>query len=275
MKLSDSVRKRLTCAAATLGNVVAHGLELRIPTTHPEITVQQRDKLISLLEPGDLVLTADTSYLLWEGVEYTIAGSNFTHVAIHEGDGYVLEATVDSHKDGVMRSRLESVLHGPIKVAMVRPAYAQQSDRDAALQFCRSKLGLRYDGCFNMERAEGQRYYCSSLIYEAFRSMPNPIVIPRKRRLGRNIVVPDAFLSMEGHTIVYRDQFTPWHALKGATPTAIGAAAATVGFHVMMPHLAPLAGFYLAVSSGNKLQTGRFGLTGGPGADDTMGQASA
>ena len=275
MELTATVRKRLTCAAATLGNLVAHTFELRIPTTNPELTEEQRKKIVALLEPGDLVLTADTSYLLWEGIEYTVAGSNFTHVSIHEGDGCVLEATVDADKDGVMRSHLSNHLHGPVKVAVIRPAYKHPSDRDAALEFCRSKLGLRYDGCFNMDRTEGQRYYCSSLIYEAFRAMPCPITISRKRRLGRNIVVPDSFLSMQGQTVIYRDKFTPWHALKGATPTAIGAAAATVGFHVMLPHLAPLAGFYLAVSSGNKLQTGRFGLTGGPDGADTPDQAAA
>ena len=64
MKLTDYVRARLTCAANAFGHVLAHSLELRIPTMNPETTEEQRRALIEMLEPGDLVLTSDTSYLL-------------------------------------------------------------------------------------------------------------------------------------------------------------------------------------------------------------------
>jgi uncharacterized protein YycO len=274
MKLCDIVRERLTCSASAFGNVVAHALDLRIPTANPETTAEQRQAIMDTLCPGDIILTSDTSYLLWETLEYGAAGSHFTHVCIYEGNGRVLEATVDSGVDGVMRSLLDVALSGPMKIAVIRPAYKTPEDCEAALEFCRSKLGKPYDGLFNMDQAEGASYYCSSLLYEAFQAMPNPIEVQRKRALGRWLVIPDAFLHLEAQTVVYRDQFTLWHSLKGSAPTAIGGAAATVGFHVMMAHLAPLAGFYLAISAGNKLQTGHFGLTSGPAKAGRMDPAS-
>ncbi len=275
MKLTDQVRKSLTCTAAAMGNIVAHGLDLRVPTTNQVTTAEFRKMVEDQLQPGDVILTSDTSYLLWEGIEYSVAGSHYTHVSIYEGNGRVLEATVDSGVDGVMRSMLDGLLSGPIKVAIIRPAYVSEADREHALEFCRSKLGKRYDGLFNMDTADGASYYCSSLLYAAFASMPNPITVERKRRLGRWLVIPDAFLHLDGHTVVYRDRFSFWSSLKGGSPTMLGGAAATVGFHLMLAHLAPVAGFYLAISAGNKLQTGHFGLTSGPAKVGRMDQASA
>jgi len=273
MNLSDAVRRRLKCSTAALGNVIAHGLDLRIPTINPEISQEQRERIMASLQPGDVILTSDTSYLLWETIEYAAARSHYTHCCLYEGNGRILEATVDSGVDGVMRSYLDQALTGPMKVAAIRPAYKTPEDVEAALDFCRANLGKPYDGLFDMKNADGSSYYCSSLLYQAFQAMPNPIEVEQKKVLGRWLVVPDAFLSLEAQTIVYRDKFTIWESFKGSSPTAIGGAAATVGFHVMLAHLAPLAplaGFYLAISSGNRLQTGHFGLTAGPA---TVGRA--
>lgn len=274
MRLTDLLRKRLTCAANTLGHLLAHSLELRIPTITPETTDEQRRELIGLLEPGDLVLTSDTSYLLWEGIEYSLAGSHYTHVGMYEGDGAFLEATVDSSIDGVMRSELDEALRGPMKLAAVRPPYKTQQDRDLAIAYCAERLGLPYDGLFDMDHTDGQKYYCASLIYDAFQAIPNPIEVQRKKVLGRWLVIPDAFLHLEGELVLYSDNFTLWDSLRGASPTVIGATAATLGLHVMIPHLAPIAGFYLAVGAGNKLQTGNFGLTSGPPTAGTRGLAA-
>ena len=270
MKLTDAIRERLTCATSAFGNVIAHGLDLRIPTNNAETTPEQRQAIISKLQPGDIILTSDTSYLLWETLEYSVAGSHYTHVCIYEGDGKILEATVDSGVDGVMRSNLDVAMMGPMKLAAIRPAYASPEDIVVALDFCRERIGKHYDGLFDMDHTKGEKYYCSSLIYSAFQAMPNPIAVKRKKRVGRWLVIPDAFLDLEGETVLYRDKFTLWESFKGASPTGIGATATTIGLHVMMPHLAPLAGFYLAVSAGNKLQTGHFGLTSGPATAGRM-----
>ncbi len=274
MKLTDYLRTRLTCAANTFGHVLAHSLELRIPTMNPETTEEQRRKLIDMLEPGDLVLTSDTSYLLWEGIEYSVAGSHYTHIGIYEGDGAFLEATVDGKIDGVMRSELDDALKGPLKFAAVRPPYKTTEDRDMVVKYCADRVGLPYDGLFDMDHTEGKKYYCASLIYEAFQVIPNPIPVDRKKALGRWLVIPDAFLHLEGELVIYSDNFTLWNSLKGASPTALGATAATIGLHVLIPHLAPIAGFYLAVGAGNKLQTGHFGLTSGPPTAGNRGLAA-
>ena len=259
---------------STLGNAIAHGLDLRIPTANPETSPAHRDKIRAKLKPGDIVLTSDTSYLLWETVEYCVARSHYTHAFLYEGGGKILEATIDSGVHGVMRSSLDVALQGPLKIAVIRPPYDCPEDVEVALDFCRGNLGKGYDGLFDLDKTDGQRFYCSSLIYEAFQLLSKPIKLERKKVLGRWLVAPDAFLDMEGETIVYRDRFSLWESFKGASPTGIGAAAATIGFHCMLPHLAPLAGFYLAVSAGNKLQTGNFGLTSGPAKVCRMDQGA-
>jgi len=147
-------------------------------------------------------------------------------------------------------------------VAVLSPPYPNADQIVDVLEFCRQQLGKPYDNVFDMEHSEGHSFYCSSLLYEALMRLAPPFNIPKKRRLGRTLVVPDAFLHLEGASVLYMDNFTVWSSLRGAVPTAMGTAATTLALGMIFPHLAPVAAFYLTVSAGNKLQTGKFSLTG-------------
>lgn len=261
--MTDELRKRMLCGVSYFGNALVHFLELRIPTALPDMTEVNRQKILQSVQPGDIVLTADAAYLMWEGIEYMVAGSHFTHCMVYEGDGQVLEATIESNSNGVMRSPLEKSLHGSVKVAVLRPPYQHTDHIEQVLDFCRAQLGKPYDNVFDFEHSEGKAYYCSSLIYSALQTLDPPFEVPQKRRLGRTLVVPDGFLHLEGISVLYMDKFTVWSSLEGSLPTAVGTAATTAALHIFFPHLAPVAAFYLTVSAGNKLQTGKFGLTSG------------
>lgn len=262
MSLTDEIRSRLQCGVTHLGNALVHFLELRVPSALPELSDTNRKKILEGVKPGDIILTADASYLMWEGIEYAVAGSHFTHCMFYEGDGDVLEATIEANHNGVMRSRLENVLHGSVKVAVLSPPYPTDVAIQSVLEYCRQQLGKPYDNVFDMEHSDGKAFYCSSLLYQALMQLTPPWEIPKKHRLGRTLVVPDAFLHLEGASVLYMDKFTVWSSLQGAMPTAMGTAATTLALHLVFPHLAPVAAFYLTVSAGNKLQTGKFSMTG-------------
>lgn len=261
MSLSDEIRARLQCGVSLLGNALVHALELRIPTALPALSEINRNKILDKVRPGDILLSADPAYLMWEGLEYAVAGSHFTHCMIYEGEGNVLESTIEGHAQGVMRSPLERVLQGSIKLAVIRPPYPCQVQIKTVLEFCRAQIGKPYDSVFDYEHADGQAFYCSSLIYLGLQQLDPPLHLPSKHCLGRNLVVPDAFLHLEGASLLYMDRFTIWSSLEGCIPTALGAAATTAALHVLFPHVTPLAAIYLTVAAGNKLQTGKFGAT--------------
>src|SRR5690606_25546235 len=110
-------------------------------------------------------------YLLWDSFEYAAARSHFTHCAIYEGKGQIIQATQrgDPEYDGVRRADLLAVLNGPTKVAVVRPPYKTAADLAAALDFCRKSLGKPYDKSFLIDDALQEAFDCSSLLYLPFR----------------------------------------------------------------------------------------------------------
>lgn len=258
----EDIKRALRCPLGLVGNLLVSVLEVRIPTAVRKIDDHKRHAIADHLEPGDIILTTDPAYLIWETLEYAVAGSHFTHVLIHEGDGSVIEATIEGNKTGVMRSALSDRLVGAIRVAVVRPCY-QPDDVDQVLEYCRAQIGKPYDSIFDFEVAHEDSFYCSSLIYQALQRLPQPIHIDTVHRLHRTLVLPDHFLHLEGATIIYADKFSLVSNAAGATPTVIGAAAGAAVLHLVAPHLCLVGGFYLAVATGNKIQTGRFGLKGG------------
>lgn len=261
-QLGKQLKKVLECPMNLLGNTLVHALELRIPTAHKSITKSRKLKVMGILKPGDIILTTDPAYLLWETFEYALAKSHFTHAMVYEGYGQVLEATIESGDASVLRWPLEDHLQGAVRLAIVRPNY-KPGDVHRVLEYCRAQLGKPYDDLFDIDHENDEKFYCSSLMYWALKQLPEPIEVEATPMYGRHVVIPDAFLHLPEARIMYADKFNLWTNAGGAAPTLMGAAAGAAALHLVVPHLAILGGFYLAVSAGNKIQTGHFGLTGG------------
>lgn len=258
----EDLKRVLRCPLGLMGNLLVSVLEVRIPTAAPKIDDRKRHMILDHMEPGDIVLTTDPAYLIWETLEYAVAGSHFTHVLIHEGEGVAIEATIEGRDACVMRSTLSERLVGAVRVAVIRPRYLP-GDVERVLAYCRAQIGKPYDNVFDYEHAEERSFYCSSLVYQALQNLPQAIHIDTVNRLKRTLVLPDHFLHIDGAAVIYADKFNLWSNAAGATPVLVGGAAGAAALHLVMPHLCLLSGFYLAVATGNKVQTGRFGLKGG------------
>ncbi|MDQ7824182.1 MAG: YiiX/YebB-like N1pC/P60 family cysteine hydrolase [Candidatus Eremiobacteraeota bacterium] len=247
-------------------------LGIRIPTVTKDITVERREKIMSLLQPGDLIIETNNGYPSWQVMEKVTLGSDYTHVGMYEGDGKMLEATALNRENnsGVVRADVRKFLQGPALIEIVRPPYKTPEDREAALGYMRSQFGKPYDSSFDFENSD--KYYCSELVYKALQSMPNKMEVPLKEKvLGMNkrAVAPDAFRYIKDAEIPYSDGSNFWKNQASHYPVALGAlaggaagwaAASTIGASLgpVGCALGLCTGLVLTTLIGNKIQTGQY-----------------
>lgn len=159
---------------------------LPVPTTAPRLTPDQCAQVKQQLQPGDVILQSDDGYPGWQIAERVAVGADFTHVALYAGDGDVIDA--DSGV-GVSRHDVDEILAAH-RIAVVRPRYASEVDRSAAVAYAQRMVGRPFDAVFNT--ADDGAFYCAELVRNALASMPHPIALPVVKALGLDVVTPDA-----------------------------------------------------------------------------------
>jgi len=246
------------------GNWFTKILDIRVPTTTPQITPERRDEILKLIQPGDVILETNNAYPGWQRFEKVTLNSDYTHAAMYEGDGKFIEATTgDPSGKGVVRNDLKEYLQGNILVEIIRPPYKTPEDKEAALDYCRNQLGKPYDSDFSLK--DDNSIYCAELVYRALDSCPNKIDVPLKKLLSKEAVAPDSFEQVKGGQVVYSDNSNFWKNMASHYPVALGAlGTATAGGMLLGPLGAAggfIGGLLMSICVGNKIQTGNFGLT--------------
>lgn len=238
-------------------------LDVRVPTVTKLFPAEEKDKVLKLIQPGDIILESNDAYPGWQFLEKLVFGSAYTHAAIFEGDGKFIEATTgDPSGKGVVRNDLGEYLQGRISLEIIRPPYKTPEDREAALNYARANLGKDYDSSFNQN--DDEKLYCAELVQRALESMPNPIKVPITNFFGKKAVGPNAFQKIEGGEVVYSTGSGFFKSRLSHYPLYLsGAVAAAVGGAALGP-LGAVGGFIAgAVGSilvGNKIQEGEFSL---------------
>lgn len=247
-------------------------LERRIPTFYQPPSEERRLKILEALEPGDVILETNLAYPGWKQMLHFGLGSNFTHVAMYEGNGKFLEA---SPKVGVHRSDLEKYFNDTVKLAIVKMPYASEEDRQAALANFRGIRGKPYNRTPNfLTEKHPQAFGCAEAVTYALENIPNPIQVPRVVVAGKETVSPAAFKDIPGAVVKYDDEPDYYGDLKhnwpcGGIGIGLGLAADVVATKAF--GLAPLTaaaigvvggalGYYLTVCVGNYQQKGKFGM---------------
>lgn len=111
----------------------------------------------------------------------------FGHVAIYDGDGYVIEATTH----GVVKTHLAWFLFGKDYVTVVRPNFMTEEQKWLAVDYCKRQIGKPYDYSFNTSNIDS--FYCSELIYSAFRFVLGESPFKLMKTLGQETVAPSDF----------------------------------------------------------------------------------
>src|SRR5262249_41362960 len=94
-------------------------LERRIPTCRTRLTLEQKQEIISSLQPGDIPLESNANYPLWQIAVMIGTGSSWSHCAFYAGGGGVIDAGT---KPQVAVIDIDSFLSTHY-VALLRPRY--------------------------------------------------------------------------------------------------------------------------------------------------------
>ena len=117
------------------------------------------------LQKGDILLcrTPDSPFF---SLSFMKSLMDWTHMGIYDGNGGVIEGW----HPAVHRTTIESWDY-PSKVAvrLVRVRGVTQFAADFAVAFAESQLGLGYDFVFLQKSMTGTRWYCSELVWAAYR----------------------------------------------------------------------------------------------------------
>lgn len=157
------------------------------------------DRIAESVRPGDIVITADRLFPLWQCV-IRAAGSNYCHAAIYEGAGRVIEATTfhDSGR-GVAHTPLEKYIGGHKALCVLRPPYGGDAGVRAALGYAWAQLGKPYDVRMQVDSTDAM--YCTKLVAGAMAAAG--FRVPPTRFFGKPGYIPDEFMRMEGVQMVW------------------------------------------------------------------------
>ena len=195
-----------------------------------DINYEKRaDELLEILKPGDILLTTTKNYSPIKVVEKVIGGADYTHVAIYEGDGKMIEANID-HKSGfgIDRKDVREEFRTDMMLAkIIRPPYQSQDDIDSALIYAKEQIGKPYDSFFDFE--SDKRMYCSELVTKALDQMPNPVLVPVRSVFNKNVAIPQDVEKIDGSEVLYDDNVSFWEFQSGMFPAFGGGLALATG----------------------------------------------
>lgn len=264
------LQRLIGAAKETAAGAFVLGLDIRVPTTTPHMSEEQRNEILTKIQPGDVCLETNDAYPGWQRLEFLTSKSRHTHAFTYEGDGKMLQATTP---DGVQRTDLADYLKGRVHVKVIRPNYDSPEDIKQNLDYQRSQLGKPYNRAFDTN--DTSAYYCFQLTSEGLEHTDHPIEVEKTKTAGHNVYTARALEELPGSTVIVDDhssflksQLSHWPVFAGTLATTaatfagldhfvgLGAALGSVPF-------AAVGGLALSICTGNKIQTGTFGFGGG------------
>lgn len=189
-----------------------------VPSCQPHLSEEEKHQILDKLQPGDVIMTYVSERPNLGHLEYFATGSHYTHCALYEGHGRIIETLGDQ----VLRSPLTERLEGPIKVAVVRPPYKTFKDRAQVVKAARRLVGTPYDYKFNNK--DSSELYCSEMIEVAMKKVDQSLEVPDVSFFGRELTAPDAFRHMEGARLIHDGQSHYFANQRHQWPMFLGAA---------------------------------------------------
>ncbi len=131
------------------------------------------------LKPGDLLFQDSDCGPFCDAIEkvtFGIDGAKFSHVGLVIPDNNNKLVVIEAITNGVVETPLDSFFarsydeHNNSKVVVGRLKEKYHDLIPEAVAYSQSKLGLPYDDVFNITN---NKYYCSELIYEAYKYANN------------------------------------------------------------------------------------------------------
>jgi uncharacterized protein YycO len=178
--LTKKAGGRFEALRAIIFTQVGH---IKAPGTSPLVFAgNDKDQLLALLEPGDIILTYSEGYMsniflpgiFKHGIVYTGIRENWpledwAKIQISDGQRFMVKTEhniIEAIAEGVVSGSLNTILNTKInRLAVFRPKLSDEQKLNA-LNTVHSYLGNQYDFTFDFNDAESQ--VCTEVIYRGY-----------------------------------------------------------------------------------------------------------
>ena len=165
-----------------------------------KISAGERQAVMDVMEAGDIVLTSDKLFPLWQLAVGIMGSPHYSHAAIYEGENRVIEATTfHPSGEGVARTEVDNFLSGRKNICVIRPQYQSQCSKNVMFDWLYLQLGKPYDYGFSYDGE--QAMYCAKLVGKAMQAAGLPI--GTKHFLQSALYLPDFFMQTTEMKVVY------------------------------------------------------------------------
>lgn len=158
-----------------------------------DVTPQQIEHLRQIAEPGDIVIESNLHGWQWVALCGATIGTTWVHAALVGDNGSLLTV----HKEAIETDWDIYLGWGSTRIALIRPSYDSDEQRDQAIGYARTKLGTVYDASFADHAGN-----CNGLVASSLASVGIPV---RSRKcFGKSIYAASCFLELPGAKVIWR-----------------------------------------------------------------------
>ena len=184
-----TLRASFMNAVRSVAKVVS---KVHAPWSRRKVTSADYFKIAESARPGDILLSwtdGELSNLFMSG--------GWSHAAIYCGtvDGQI-QTLVEARTKGVCSTYLPEFVFTKDAVAVLRPTRIAPSDRQKAVEWAVSKIGVPYDFAFDTSE---KALYCSELVVKAYeRNAQGILGVSPEMRFGVPVYYPSTFMEAVG-----------------------------------------------------------------------------
>ena len=153
----------------------------KFPRTSNRVACNACDKLLTVLKPGDIIVTRTN----WLPTNLIIPG-HYKHSVMYVGDEECIEAVLPV----VHRLDLQELLGRISEYAVLRPTFADSSEMVKAVSKMNKLVGKPYDLYFE---PGSKSFYCSEAIWFCYRRVVKNWAFTPRERMGVQTVTPNDF----------------------------------------------------------------------------------
>jgi len=171
------------------GKLLGFIMDMPRPTHNKMLSPEQITEIKQTLQPGDVLLETNDNYPGWQVNAKLVLKSDWVHAAIYVGNNTIIDSTTERH--GVNKISVEDFgkCH---HLAVIRPNYKTDADKQAALDYAEKSIGIPYD--FDW-RLDNNTLYCTRIRGQRIEGRSEPDQRAAQARHGSGYGEPAGLLA--------------------------------------------------------------------------------
>ena len=153
------------------------------------------EEIIKNIKEGDILLSTSKGHLS-NFFNKMVNKGKYNHALLYVGNILNQPSIVEGVGEGVVIKPLNIFLLDKDFFCIIRPydSVANEQQKKEAIRFALAQIGKDYDYLFEMGgKKGGESYFCSELVYEAYKHANTDIKFVRREVMGYETVAPNDF----------------------------------------------------------------------------------